>query len=175
MTPPLPGRFTLPLLLAAGVAAFPAPTLAQLVRISSADSIDGEPRSSLAIGGWLKLHGVYDFSGTPYTWALSPPSIPVGDVERDPQLNLDMNQTRISFRAAHRPDAFPVLSAYVETDFFGGGGGELLALYLEAGLHFGQLLVLALKSVSPSPAVHKLMREKGWEKRETGIGQCRDH
>jgi hypothetical protein len=105
--------------------ALPSALRAQVTTIASADSVDGRPRTSLAIGGWLKLHGVYDFSGTPFTWALSPPSIPVGDVDVDPQFHLDMYQSRIKLRSLHQPVGFPLLTAYVEGDFFGNGGGQL--------------------------------------------------
>lgn len=107
----------------------------QILGVASPDSVDGRPRYSVSIGGWMKLHGVLDLTGTPYPSALSPPSIPVGEVERDPQFSMDMYQSRIQLDSRYIPSDFPELRAYVEMDFFGGGGGSLRLrhLFLDIG------------------------------------------
>lgn len=101
------------------------PAAGQVIGVESPDSVGDRPRYSIALGGWLKLHGVADFTGSSNPSALSPPSIPVGDVERDPQFGMDMYQSRIKIDSRYVPVGFPTLRAYVETDFYGGGGGSL--------------------------------------------------
>jgi hypothetical protein len=59
----------------------------------------------------------------------------VGDVERDPQFVMDMYQSRVKIDSRYVPDGLPTLRAYLETDFFGGGGGSLRLrhFYLDIG------------------------------------------
>ncbi len=113
----------------------PSSAVGQVLGVESPDSVGGRPRYSIALGGWLKLHGVSDFTGSSNPSALSPPSIPVGDVERDPQFGMDMYQSRIKIDSRYVPADFPSLRAYVETDFYGGGGGSLRLrhFYLDIG------------------------------------------
>jgi len=66
-------------------------------------------------------------------------------VERDPQFHLDLYQSRLKVTSLHKPDGFPLLYAYVEMDFFGGGGGSLRMrhAYLAIGPFGGRQSFLA--------------------------------
>ena len=110
----------------------------QNLSLNSKDSIAGEPKYKLWIGGRLKLNGIYDFVGIPNTSALNPAQIPTGIYVRDPIFTMDMYQSRLKLGSTLKiTDKFDI-DAHVEADFFGNGGGgfRLRHAYVNFGDRF---------------------------------------
>lgn len=113
----------------------------QAYQYNSEDTYEGQPKFSLSVGGWLKVNGIYDFVGVPNQSALNLPSIPVGDVDKEPYFSMDMFQSRLKLESVYRMGPIDSIRAYIETDFYGNGGGtmRLRHAYVEfKGFRIGQ-------------------------------------
>lgn len=109
-------------------AAFPA--FSQLLKLQSADSLNGKPVKQFYTTAWVKFSAFYDMRGIPNVSAMHLPSIPTqrDSVADDPQYHADMNQTRIIFASTFQTKFIGEIFSYIETDFYGGDGGGQLRL-----------------------------------------------
>ena len=100
---------------------------AQLLSIQSADSLNGKPKKTFYSTAWIKLNMFYDHRGIPNVSAMHLPSIPTEreNVRDDPQIHADLYQTRLIFASNFQTEYLGEISSYIETDFYGGGGGNL--------------------------------------------------
>lgn len=98
---------------------------AQHLHVHSPDSLNGKPRYSLHLGGWIKLNGIYDFIGHPNTAALNPVEIPTGDITKRPTFTMDVYQTRVKIGSTLQTERFKEINTYIESDFYGNNGGGL--------------------------------------------------
>lgn len=100
---------------------------AQLLSIQSADSLNGKPKKEFYTTAWLKLSMFYDQRGIPNVSAMHLPSIPTEreNVPDDPQMYADLFQTRIIFASNFQTEYLGEIKSYIETDFYGDGGGDL--------------------------------------------------
>lgn len=103
---------------------------AQLLKLQSADSLNGKPKKEFYTTAWVKFSGFYDLRGIPNVSAMHLPSIPTKreNVEDDPQYHADMNQTRLIFATRFQTKFLGEIMSYIETDFYGGDGGGNLRL-----------------------------------------------
>ena len=103
---------------------------AQLLKLESADSLNGKPVKQFYTTAWVKLSAFYDFRGIPNQSAMHLPSIPTtrDSVPNDPQYHADLNQTRLIFATAFQTRTIGEIFSYIETDFYGGEGGGNLRL-----------------------------------------------
>ncbi|PWR21644.1 DcaP family trimeric outer membrane transporter [Zavarzinia compransoris] len=96
--------------------------------------------TSLKIGGYVKLDGVYDFGG-PSGSTASADGIPIGGVPvRDNQFQFNARQSRINIATETPFDDIKVRS-FIEVDFYGTGGNE--AASNSAGIRLRQAVVTA--------------------------------
>ena len=102
---------------------------AQLLKLQSADSLNGKPKKEFYTTAWVKFSAFYDMRGIPNVSAMHLPSIPTqrDSVIDDPQYHADMNQTRLIFATRFQTKFIGEIMSYIETDFYGGsnGGGEI--------------------------------------------------
>lgn len=100
---------------------------AQLLKLSSPDSLNGKPKKEFYTTAWIKYSGFYDLRGIPNVSSMHLPSIPTErqNVPDDPQYHADLNQTRIIFASAFQTKSLGEIMSYIETDFYGNGGGGL--------------------------------------------------
>lgn len=100
---------------------------AQLLILQSKDSLNGKPTKQFYTTAWVKFSAFYDLRGIPNVSAMHLPSIPTerDSVPDDPQYHADMNQTRIIFATTFQTKFLGEIMSYIETDFYGGGGGGL--------------------------------------------------
>lgn len=105
----------------------PLLTNAQLLKLQSKDSINGKPKKQFYTTAWVKFNAFYDYVGIPNESAMHLPSIPTkrDNVTRDPQYHADLNQTRLKFYSAFQTVKLGEIISYIETDFYGNGGGGL--------------------------------------------------
>jgi len=103
---------------------------AQLLKLQSADSLNGQPKKEFYTTAWVKFSAFYDMRGIPNVSAMHLPSIPTerDSVIDDPQYHADMNQTRIIFATRFQTKTLGEIKSYIETDFYGGDGGGGLRL-----------------------------------------------
>jgi hypothetical protein len=103
---------------------------AQLLKLESADSLNGKPKKQFYTTAWVKFSAFYDFRGIPNESAMHLPSIPTEreNIPNDPQYHADLNQTRLIFATAFQTKSLGEIMSYIETDFFGGDGGGNLRL-----------------------------------------------
>ncbi len=103
---------------------------AQLLKLQSADSLNGKPKKEFYTTAWVKFSGFYDMRGIPNESAMHIPSIPteVDSVPDDPQYHADLNQTRIIFATRFQTKFIGEIFSYIETDFYGGQTGGNLRL-----------------------------------------------
>ena len=102
----------------------------QLLKLTSADSLNGKPKKQFYTTAWVKFSAFYDLRGIPNESAMHLPSIPTEreNIPDDPQYHADLNQTRIIFATAFQTKSLGEIMSYIETDFFGGDGGGNLRL-----------------------------------------------
>ncbi|MFY0625024.1 MAG: hypothetical protein JXR07_01935 [Reichenbachiella sp.] len=100
---------------------------AQLLKLQSTDSLNGKPIKQFYTTAWLKFSGFYDFVGIPNESAMHLPSIPTDreNITKDPQYHADLNQTRLKFASTFQTKKLGEIMSYIETDFYGNGGGGL--------------------------------------------------
>lgn len=98
---------------------------AQLLNLSSKDSLNGLPVKSMYFTAWLKMNGILDYRGISTTAALNLPSIPTDGRLPDPHFTMDMYQTRIMMGSAFQTKKLGEIISFIETDFYGSGGGNL--------------------------------------------------
>ncbi len=100
---------------------------AQLLSIQSADSLNGKPKKQFYSTAWIKMNMFYDHKGIPNVSAMHLPSIPTDreNVVDDPQVHADLNQTRLIFASTFQSEYLGEILSYIETDFYGSGGGGL--------------------------------------------------
>ncbi len=100
---------------------------AQLLILQSADSLNGKPKKQFYTTAWVKFSAFYDKEGIPNVSAMHLPSIPTEreNVPADPQYHADMNQTRLIFATTFQTEFIGEIKSYIETDFYGDGGGGL--------------------------------------------------
>ncbi len=100
---------------------------AQLLKLTSKDSLNGKPKKQFYTTAWVKFSAFYDFSGIPNVSAMHLPSIPTEreNIPKDPQYYADLNQTRIIFATTFQTKSIGEIMSYIETDFYGDGGGGL--------------------------------------------------
>jgi hypothetical protein len=98
---------------------------AQLLKLQSADSLNGKPVKQFYTTAWVKFSAFYDMRGIPNTSAMHLPSIPTEreNIEDDPQYHADMNQTRLIFASTLQTKFVGEIFSYIETDFYGGADG----------------------------------------------------
>lgn len=103
------------------------PVQAQLLKLQSKDSLNGKPLKQFYTTAWLKFSGFVDMVGIPNESSMHLPSIPTDrdSVSRDPQYHADLYQTRIIFASEFQTKKIGEIISYIETDFFGNGGGGL--------------------------------------------------
>lgn len=99
----------------------------QLLKLQSKDSLNGKPKKQFYTTAWLKLSGFYDVQGIPNRSSMHIPSIPTErmNVPADPQFFMDVFQTRLIFASAFQTKKLGEVMSYIETDFFGNGGGGM--------------------------------------------------
>lgn len=97
----------------------------QLLNIQSKDSLNNLPKKSMFITAWLKMNGIMDVRGISTTASLSLPAIPTDGSPPDPHFTMDMYQTRIIMGSTFQTDKLGEIVSYIETDFYGSGGGNL--------------------------------------------------
>lgn len=99
----------------------------QLLRLQSKDSLNGKPKKEFYTTAWVKMNAFIDFQGIPNESAMHLPSIPTArdSVAADPQYHADLNQTRLIFATAFQTRRLGEIMSYIETDFYGNGGGGL--------------------------------------------------
>ena len=97
----------------------------QLLNLQSKDSLNNLPKKSLFFTAWLKMNGILDARGISSTAALNLPSIPTDGSPPDPHFTMDMYQTRIVFGSTFQTGKLGEVVSYIETDFYGSGGGNL--------------------------------------------------
>lgn len=93
---------------------------AQLLKLESADSLNGKPKKQFYTTAWVKFSAFYDFRGIPNESAMHLPSIPTEreNIPDDPQYHADLNQTRLIFATAFQTKSLGEIMSYIETDFF---------------------------------------------------------
>jgi len=97
----------------------------QILSIESKDSINGHPKNSTFVGGYVKLVSAYDYLGSTNGAAFNLISIPtVGDV-KNAALTSNGYQSRMKIRNIYYGDNGDRVEAYVESDFHGAGSGGL--------------------------------------------------
>tara|TARA_R110002050_G_scaffold286088_1_gene436075 strand:- start:19710 stop:20894 length:1185 start_codon:yes stop_codon:yes gene_type:complete len=103
---------------------------AQLLKLQSADSLNGKPKKEFYTTAWVKFSAFYDMRGIPNVSAMHLPSIPTEreNIQDDPQYHADMNQTRLIFATRFQTKSLGEIMSYIETDFYGGDGGGGLRL-----------------------------------------------
>ena len=99
----------------------------QLLKLHSKDSLNGLPKKEFYTTAWVKMNAFYDFQGIPNESSMHLPSIPTEreGIAPDPQFHADLNQTRVIFATAFQTRRLGEIMSYIETDFFGNGGGGL--------------------------------------------------
>ena len=97
---------------------------AQLLKLSSPDSLNGKPKKEFYTTAWIKYSGFYDLRGIPNVSSMHLPSIPTErqNVPDDPQYHADLNKTRIIFASAFQTKSLGAIKSYIETDFYGYEG-----------------------------------------------------
>lgn len=102
-------------------------SFAQLLKLQSRDSLNGKPKKQFYTTAWLKLNGFYDFQGIDNFSSMHIPSIPTErmGVPKDPQFFMDVFQTRLIFASAFQTQKLGEITSYIETDFYGNGGGGM--------------------------------------------------
>lgn len=115
----------------------------QLLKLQSKDSLNGKPKKQFYTTAWLKLSGFYDIQGIDNFSSMHIPSIPTErmDVPRDPAFFMDVFQSRLIFASAFQTKKLGEITSYIETDFYGNGGGgmRLRHAYLRfKNFRFGQ-------------------------------------
>jgi len=100
---------------------------AQLLKLESADSLNGKPKKEFYTTAWVKMLGFYDQNGIPNVSSMSLPSIPTerDSANKDGQFHADLYQTRIVFASKFQTKKLGEIKSYIETDFYGNGGGGL--------------------------------------------------
>jgi len=100
---------------------------AQLLKLQSKDSLNGKPKKQFYTTAWLKLSGFYDFYGIENFSSMHIPSIPTErmDIQRDPAFFMDVFQSRLIFASAFQTKKLGEITSYIETDFYGNGGGGM--------------------------------------------------
>lgn len=100
---------------------------AQLLKLASKDSLNGKPTKQFYTTAWVKLLGFYDQNGIPNVSSMSLPSIPTerDSIIPDAQFHADLYQTRLIFASAFQTKSLGEIKSYIETDFYGNGGGGL--------------------------------------------------
>ncbi len=99
----------------------------QLLTLTSVDSLNGKPVKEFYTTAWLKFSGFVDAEGIPNESAMHLPSIPTerDSASADPQFHADLYQTRLMFVSKFQTKNMGEIFSYIETDFYGGGGGGL--------------------------------------------------
>lgn len=100
-------------------------SMGQLLSLQSKDSLNDIPKKSMYVTAWLKMNGIMDYRGISTTAALNLPSIPTDGSPPDPHFTMDMYQTRIMMGSAFQTEKLGEIISYIETDFYGNGGGNL--------------------------------------------------
>jgi len=100
---------------------------AQLLQLESKDSLNGKPVKQFHTSAKVKMVSFYNQNGIPNVSAMSLPSIPTerDSVSRDGQFYADLYQTRIGFSSTFQTKSLGEIKSYIETDFYGNGGGSL--------------------------------------------------
>lgn len=98
---------------------------AQFLTLSSKDSLNDKPKRQFYTTAWVKLNGIWDYMGISNTAAMSLPEIPTDGRQPDSNFTMDMYQTRLVFASAFQTKFFGEIFSYIETDFYGNGGGGL--------------------------------------------------
>ena len=91
--------------------------MSQLLKLQSADSLNGKPKKQFYTTAWIKLNMFYDARGIPNVSAMHLPSIPTtrDSVPNDPQFHADLNQTRIIFASTFQTKYLGEIFSYIET------------------------------------------------------------
>ena len=100
---------------------------AQLLKLESKDSLNGQPKKQFYTTAWVKMLDFYDQYGIPNVSSMSLPSIPTTNdsTNKDGQFHADLYQTRLIFASRFQTKTLGEIKSYIETDFYGNGGGGL--------------------------------------------------
>jgi hypothetical protein len=96
---------------------------AQITVVASKDLIDGKPRNSIVLGGYVKLVATFDYLGLPNGSSFNMIEIPTENDVANQSLNFNAWQSRIKLKNIFRTKKKQEIFANIEGDFHGSGGG----------------------------------------------------
>lgn len=95
----------------------------QIIEVESKEFINGKPRNTIVLGGYVKLVVAYDYLGLPNGSSFNMIEIPtVNDVENR-SINFNAWQSRIKLSDTYTTNKNEEINAFLEGDFHGGNGG----------------------------------------------------
>lgn len=116
----LPFIWTITLLLI-----FNSSSFGQFLTLNSKDSLNNKPKRMFYTTAWIKLSAIWDYMGIDNTSSMNPIYIPTDGRPPDSHFTMDMYQSRLKFASAFQTKKFGEIFGYVETDFYGNGGGGM--------------------------------------------------
>ncbi len=97
----------------------------QFLTLNSKDSLNGKPKRQFYTTAWVKMSAIWDYMGIDNTSAMNLTDIPTDGRPPDPHFTMDMYQSRLKFASTFQTKQFGEIFSYIETDFYGNGGGGL--------------------------------------------------
>ncbi len=97
----------------------------QFLTLNSKDSLNNKPKRMFYTTAWIKLSAIWDYMGIDNTSSMNPIYIPTDGRPPDSHFTMDMYQSRLKFASAFQTKKFGEIFGYVETDFYGNGGGGM--------------------------------------------------
>ena len=97
---------------------------AQIISLESKETVGGQPKNKITLGGYVKLVAAYDYLGLPNGSSFNMYEIPTTNDVENSSLNFNAWQSRIKIGNTFITNKEEKIEAYIEGDFHGDDGGQ---------------------------------------------------